>query len=543
MSEGCLSNSRPRPAGEHDVVEEGAQPEDLLRFLGPHGLVTYGRRLSDLAASHPDRTAMIFAPEAGEERHVSWAELDRQSNRVAHALAELGVSQGSTVVVGLPNRPEHQFCCYGAWKLGACVLPMRWDLPVWERDRLLEIANPTAVVSEWPDAGPRVVLPQSLLDGPDAPLDDRVAFPAVAIGTGGSTGRPKIVRTPFPGAAVPGSALGHARQVLGWDAGHVHLIAGPLYHMSPFWMTTLGLFEDQTIVLMDRFDAARVVDLIERHRVNCGTLVPTMLFRILRLPGVNERDFSSVVSILTGGAKCPAWVMRAWIDILGPERVWESYGAAESHGNAYIRGDEWLQHPGSVGRPYETILRICDAEGRELPNGEVGEVFMRRANLPKASFEYVGSPGGKVTEEGLMSVGDLGWVDEDGYLYIADRRDDMIITGGANVYPAEIEAALSEHPDVVDVAVVGLKDDHWGHRVHALIQPADPTSPPPIVDLDGHCRARLARYKIPKSYEFVRTLPRNEAGKIRRSALATVRDENGADALLDPQDGSEESRG
>jgi bile acid-coenzyme A ligase len=188
-----------------------------------------------------------------------------------------------------------------------------------------------------------------------------------------------------------------------------------------------------------------------------------------------------------------------------------------------ITGGDWLEHPGSVGVGGEYEIRIVDEGGRALPAGEIGEIFMRSSTSDEPSFEYVGAPPAARSDDGFTSVGDMGWLDEDGYLFIADRRRDMIVTGGANVFPAEVEAALSEHPEVFDSAVIGVPDDDWGQRVHALIQPRDPAAAPILSELRAHCRARLAPYKVPKSFETVARLPRSEAGKLNRSALATDR--------------------
>jgi bile acid-coenzyme A ligase len=304
--------------------------------------------------------------------------------------------------------------------------------------------------------------------------------------------------------------------------GQVQLIAGPLYHNSPFSWGPIGLFEEHTLVVMERFDAARAVDLIERHRVNFGFLVPTMMKRILDLPGLRREAFASVHAFFHTAAPCPSWLKRAWIDLLGPERLYEAYGATEAVGSTVIRGDEWLEHPGSVGRPQDCDLRILDEDGRDVPAGQVGEIYMRpRAAGP--TYRYLGSPPAAATPDGYVSVGDMGWVDGEGYLYLADRRVDLVIVGGANVYPAEVEAALLQHPQVQDVAVIGLPDADRGKRVHAVIQPRDPQAPPAVDALDAHCRTRLAPYKVPRSYEFLAALPRDESGKIRRSALVAER--------------------
>jgi bile acid-coenzyme A ligase len=247
-----------------------------------------------------------------------------------------------------------------------------------------------------------------------------------------------------------------------------------------------------------------------------------MLLRIARLPGLRDHDLSSIDAILYGGAPIPKWVVQAWFELVGPERFFFSYGGTEGHGLVMTRGDEWLKHEGTVGRPIDCEVRILDEKGNDLPPGEVGEIFLRRSD-PSPSFSYLGASGPEPSVDGFRSFGDLGWLDEDGYLYIADRRVDLVVSGGANVYPAEVETALSEHPGVADVAVIGLPDPEWGRRVHALIEPADRAHPPSPDDLRAHCRARLAGYKVPKSFEIVDRLPRTAAGKINRSALVADR--------------------
>jgi bile acid-coenzyme A ligase len=285
----------------------------------------------------------------------------------------------------------------------------------------------------------------------------------------------------------------------------------------------LALLIGQRTILLERFDAAQVADVIERYRVHCGTLVPTMMFRLARLPGIEGRDFSSIVSIYHGGAACAPWLKRKWIDLIGAEKLYEGFGSTEAVGETLIRGDEWLQHPGSVGRGVYCDIRILGPDREDVPAGVVGEIFMRWKGGPRRTYRYVGQPQAETTPDGFASVGDLGWLDADGYLYVADRRTDMIISGGANIYPAEVEAALLQHPAIGDVAVIGLPDEEWGKRVHAIVVPAGPGDPPTSAALDTHCRSLIARYKVPKSYEFVPELPRNDVGKIRKSDLVAAR--------------------
>ncbi|HEX2038799.1 MAG TPA: AMP-binding protein, partial [Acidimicrobiales bacterium] len=334
---------------------------------------------------------------------------------------------------------------------------------------------------------------------------------------------PKIIVDPTPFEWSPALLAESARAWSGMGEREVQLVVGPFYHNLPFSWAHLGLFLDHHLVVMERFDAARALDLVERHRVTFVPLVPTMMRRMLLVPDVHQRDLSSLKAVFHTAAPCPEPVKRGWIELVGPERVYELYGATEATGTCMIRGDEWLAHPGSVGRPSaDTEVRILDESRRDVPVGEVGEVFMRRLS-GVATYRYVGSPPAATTDEGFVSVGDLGRLDADGYLYLADRRADLVITGGANVYPAEVEAALIAHPGVLDVVVIGLPSEEWGRSVHAVVQPVDPAAPPSEEDLARHCRERLTPYKVPKSFELVAELPRNEAGKVRRSALAAER--------------------
>jgi bile acid-coenzyme A ligase len=249
--------------------------------------------------------------------------------------------------------------------------------------------------------------------------------------------------------------------------------------------------------------------------------VPTMMHRIWRLPAAERTafDVSSLQVVFHMAAPCPWWLKQAWIDWLGGERVLELYGGTEAQAITFITGSEWLEHRGSVGRPLLGEIRVLDVDGSELPPGEVGEVWMRRGAGAPPSYRYVGAQA-RSRPDGWESLGDMGWKDEDGYLYLSDRATDMILVGGANVYPAEIESALEEHPDVRSSCVIGLPDEEYGNLVHAIVQAADPI---PTAELDEFLRARLARYKLPRTYEFVASPLRGDDGKVRRSALRAER--------------------
>jgi bile acid-coenzyme A ligase len=484
------------------------------------GLPSYGSRLRQLAELKPDDLALVFAAEDGSEREISWRELDERSTQVARALAERGLGLGDRLAIGLRNSPEHLFAAFGGWKLGAVVVPLRWDLPEWELARVQQVLQP--MVNLHLEDTSLFARSQSCSTDP---LPDVIAPKARGICSSGSTGTPKIIVVERPGVVNP-ATISNTAAMLESYAPMPHpqlvLVPGPLYHTVGFSATN-HLLAGDSVVLLERFNAPRVVELIENRRVNGMTGATVILQRIARLEDIAERDLSSLLWVQQGAAYLPHWLARKWIDLVGPERFFMSYGMSEGLGLCVIRGDEWLEHPGSVGRPWgATSLRIVGPDGERMPSDEVGEIYM--SSPGGSDFSYLGDAAPPPrTEDGFGTVGDLGWVDEDGFLYIADRQADMIITGGANVFPAEVEAALSEHPLVGDVVVIGLRDPEWGRRVHALVVPTDQA----LLDEDeviGFAKGRLASYKVPKTVEFVSSIPRSEATKVNRNALVVARE-------------------
>lgn len=490
-------------------------------------VVSLGQRIRDLAQADPDREALVFVPRAGAEQRLTHRELDHRSDQVADMLRAHGVGVGDRVAIGLRNCPEHIIATLGAWKTGAGIVTMRYDVPDWERDRLLDVTAPKVILAEREGVSSNgtpvldVAAAQAL---PGLPAPTQLPPQPMAIPTGGSTGASKAVVLPVPGAMAPGSVFGPNYDTFGIPPVERHLVYGPLYHSNPLIMVHAGLFDGQQVILLEGFDGQLLLETIARHRPDFITLVPTVMKRLLDFPGVEQVDWSCFHMVLHGTAPCPAWLKRRWIELVGAERLWEVFASSELVGSIVVRGDEWLTRPGTVGRPTaSTELRILDDQQRELPVGEVGEIYTKIKGVDKPLFDYLGQDRPRVTEDGFVSVGDMGRVDEDGFLFPADRKGDLIISGGANVVPAEVEAALHEHPDVMDVAVIGLPDEEWGQRVHAVVQPRDPASPPKKSDLIAFAKERLASYKAPKSIELVDELPRTEMFKIRRSALAAER--------------------
>jgi bile acid-coenzyme A ligase len=343
----------------------------------------------------------------------------------------------------------------------------------------------------------------------DSPLPEAVSPSWKAASSGGSTGRPKIVVSGQSGL-VPRS---YGAPFL-MEPDDVHIVPGPLYHNAPFSMSFSGLIMGQHLVVLPRFDADAALDAVERHRVTWANFVPTMLQRMLRSDRIATADLSSIRVLWHMAAPCAPWVKEAWIERVGADKVYEMYGGTEGQALTMITGTEWLAHRGSVGRPLVGGVRVLGDQGEDLAPGDVGEIYLRRPDGRPETYRYIGAEAR--TRDGWESLGDLGWLDEDGYLYLSDRRTDLVLSGGANVYPAEVELAVEEHPKVLSCVVVGLPDDDLGQRVHAVVQTADGVLPD---DLEGFLRARLVTYKLPRSYDVVTTPLRDDAGKVRRSAV------------------------
>jgi len=468
-----------------------------------------------LAQADPSRAAITCG-----QQTISRAELEARTNRLARAYRDLGVRQDSFVTIGLPNGIEFLEATLAAWKLGATPQPISSRLPAAERSAIVNLANPSLVVGVEPAETPgRTTIPAGF--EPDESVRSDALPPLVAASfkaptSGGSTGRPKLIVATQAGLweSIEGFAT-----LLRIPANGVHLVTGPLYHNGPFMTSLLALLKGNHIVVMPRFDPVGALTLVQQHRVDWMYAVPTMMHRIWRRPERTKFDVSSLRVVFHMAAPCPMWLKQTWIDWLGAERILELYGGTEAQAITFITGDEWLEHRGSVGRPVLGEMCVLDAQGNELPPGQVGEIWMRRGPDAPPSYKYVGAEA-KSRPGNWESLGDMGWRDGDGYLYLSDRDTDMILVGGANVYPAEIEAALEEHPKVTSSCAIGLPNDDYGNIIHAIVQTAEPVS---IGELDEFLRSRLAKYKLPRSYEFVADALRGDDGKVRRSALRAAR--------------------
>jgi bile acid-coenzyme A ligase len=476
----------------------------------PRGL---GWLLSYQASRDPHRPALTFEGET-----LSRGELDARANRMARALAAEGVGQDDMVGVILPNGFAHHIVSFAIWKLGATPLPLSSKLPDLELWAIVDLAKPKLVVGVAPERLPGVrVLPADFQADPslsDAPLPEMIAKHWKALTSGGSTGRPKIIVS-----AGPATAMAHVTSpTLGIEPDDIMFQPAPIYHNATFAQTNWGLCWGAHVIVAARFDARAWLRIIEQYRVRWAYLVPTMMGRIWQLPEAERlaADLSSIRVAIHMAAPCPPWLKQAWIDWLGPDRIWEVYAGTEGIGGTVIKGGEWLTHKGSVGKP-SGELRILDEDGRDCPTGEVGEIYFRPPGGPGSTYHYIGAE--SRPRDGWESLGDMGRLDEDGYLYLADRRTDMIVSGGANVYPAEIEAALEAHPSVASSAVVGLPHADFGRAPHAIIELRAGAPELSASELAAFLSERLARYKLPYTYEISATPLRDDAGKMRRSAL------------------------
>ena len=477
--------------------------------------ISYARRVTDLAAADPDRVLITCGDES-----ITRGAFESSANRLARDLQARGVGLGDMVTIALPNSIAWFVTAVACWKLGAIPQPVSYRLPPNELQAIVDLADSRLVVGAEAEQVPgRQCLPAGHVPHPsieDGPLPDVTSPAWKAPTSGGSTGRPKLIVSGDPAALDP-----DARPTLGIDPDGCLLMPGPLYHNGPVVWSCTALLAGAQLVVLPRFDAEATLAAIEAHSVDVVYLVPTMMKRIWRLPiEVRERyDVSSLRFVWHLAEPCPPWLKEAWIDWLGADRIWELYAGTEAQAATIINGAEWLEHRGSVGRPAEGTVLITDEAGDELPPGEQGEVWLRSVERTTPSYRYVGAEA-RAREGGWESLGDVGWLDGDGFLYLGDRLTDMILSGGANIYPAEVEAALQEHAGVHSCAVIGLPDDDLGNRVHAIIEADGELDTDEVL---AYLRERLATYKLPRSIEVVSEPLRDDAGKVRRSALRAER--------------------
>jgi long-chain acyl-CoA synthetase len=494
------------------------------------------------AETSPGATAVVTPDGVA----VSTAELLERSHKIEAALARAGLRQGDHVAFLLPNGADIVAAALAVQRTGLYGTPLNCRLTAGEAEYILENSEARGLLASARFAGTAVDIsgrfPDQARIAIDGPIPGFAALGAVAAGpapgldasrcgrlllyTSGTTGTPSGVWRPLADqpAEIEASAESdrwYARfPPLPESHAGPHLVLGPMYHAQPLIIALHALQQGQALVTTDSWDSAQVLELIQRYRITSTAMVPTMFHRLLQLPAAARAgyDCSSLRRVIHAAAPCPVEIKRRMIEWWGP--VLDEYYSATEGGGTALTSAEWLLKPGSVGRPYAGAhIVIVDETGAECGPREVGKVYLRL----QAEFEYYKDPGKTSARrrEGYFAVGDIGFLDEDGYLFLADRESDIIISGGVNIYPAEVEAVLMTHDAVADAAVIGVPDEEWGERVHAVVEPEPATLADAALgeELISYCRARLASFKCPRSVEFRASLPRLESGKLQRVKL------------------------
>ena len=494
------------------------------------------------AALTPDRAAIVMA---GSGETVTYAELEERSNRLAHLFRASGLQVGDHVAILMENHIRYLEVAWAAQRSGLYFTPVNSFLAPEEAAYIIDDcgarvlvttaklgATAAAAVEHTPKLEVRLMI-DGVADGFDSYEQAVAPFPATPISdetegsdmfySSGTTGRPKGVRRPLPDSALGDKPLALRMFIglLGWEPEMTYLSPAPLYHSAPTLGTLCVLRLGGTVVVMEKFDAEAALAATERYRITHAQFVPTMFVRMLKLdPEVRARyDVSSLRHAVHAAAPCPVPVKEAMIDWWGPI-LFEYYAGTEGIGCNAITAEEWLSHKGSVGRAVLGEIHILDDEFNEVPTGDVGTVWFA-GGLP---FEYHNDSEktrASRSPQGYTTLWDMGYLDNEGYLYLTDRASFMIVSGGVNIYPQEIENALTLHPAVSDVAVIGVPNAEFGEEVKAVVEPADPAAVGDALaaELADYCREHLAPFKCPRSFDFIDELPRLPTGKLYKRKL------------------------
>jgi len=490
------------------------------------------------AENDPERAAIIWA-DSGEV--MTFAQLNESSRRLAIYFRAQGLQRGDHIAVLMENLPDYFVVCWAALRSGLYFTPVNWHLTPDEISYVVEDCGAKALITSCMQmktaqaivgTNPRITVRlvaglaqgtfaslQAILDAEPSTTELDECEGQSMFYSSGTTGRPKGIKRPLPdlpwGLVTP--SLQFMCQRYGMSASTIYLCPAPLYHAAPLLWCILAQRVGGTVVLMERFDELLTLQYIESYKVTLAQFVPTMFVRMLNLPEADRRrfDLSSLEMAVHAAAPCPIEVKRKMIDWFGPI-IHEYYSASEGNGVCWVDSKEWLAHPGTVGQSIYGEIHILDDDGNELPVGEVGKICFG-GNEPFAYHNDPEKTASVYSAQGWSTVGDIGHLDANGYLYLSDRRTDLIISGGVNIYPRETEETLLLHPCVLDVAVVGIPNDDFGEEVLAVVELklSEQASKDLASELIEFCRARIAHLKCPKRVEFDR-LPRTETGKMLR---------------------------
>jgi long-chain acyl-CoA synthetase len=530
------------------LTHDGVQGT-FAEHIGTDSEEIMARLITAFAETRADSPALI-----DESGSTTWAELNGRVNRLIHALRHMGLKTGDTFSAYCGNRREYFEVMMAASHAGWRYAPVNWHFTPEELSYVVANSDSKALIADvrfrdaardalerhdFPALLGRIMMGtenppegfepyEGFIAGAssDEPVDQSLGGPMFY--TSGTTGRPKGVRSSMiePGQPLEVLELISAglTDMLRMPREGAALLTGPVYHSAPWAFSFLPLLAGLCVAMRHKFDPAETLELIDRHGVSTLHLVPTQFRRLLQLDDASRQRFdgSSLVSVWHGAAPCPPEVKRAMVDWWGPV-IWEYYGATEGSIVSVCSAQEWLERPGTVGKPVPTVeVRILREDGTQAGPGEEGQIYIK--NLMGTDFEYHKEPEKTAAahlERGVFTFGDVGYLDADGYLYMSDRKIDMIISGGVNIYPAEIEGVLATHPAVHDAAVFGIPNDEFGEEVKAAVELREGYSPSDALagELIAHVREHLAGYKAPKSVDFEDALPRHPTGKLYKRLL------------------------
>lgn len=500
-----------------------------------------GMEIAAVAARDPQRPAIY-----SQYGDMDFDHLNRRVNQVARQMRAVGIGPGDPVALLCGNRPEFIVVRFACHRLGVRLTTVNWHLAPEEIAYIVENCDALALFA---DTRAKQGASQALAEAPALRLnvaiggamdgftnweaslveeDSDIEAPALGsmmLYTSGTTGRPKGVlrKQPDPQKAADMQAILSAVFQFQPDSGtDLALTTGPLYHAGPFNLCmTTPLTSGIGTVLMDKWTPEETLALIEKHRITHTFMVPTMMQRLLELDQATREkaDISSIRFIIHGAAPCSVETKQGMLDWFGPV-IWEMFAGTEGPGTI-VSPQEWLAKPGTVGKPGPGQVRILDEAGAEVPAGEAGQVYL--VNPPDSRFSYYkdAEKTERAVRDGYFTAGDMGYIDEDGYLFLTGRSAEIIISGGVNIYPQEIDDVLAQHPAVLDVACVGAPNEEWGEEVRAIVQlrPGIEGGDDLAAEIVAFCDGRLARQKHPRGVDFIEALPRSEAGKVQRRAL------------------------
>lgn len=487
---------------------------------GISDFVTPGKQLEYISNVKPNETAIIYIDKEDNVKNITWKDLHIYSNKLAWYLIKKGFGKGKVAMVSFPNGIEHILSTLAIWKTGGCYMPVSCKITDTELKKICKIIKPSVsfIDKEMP-CKTEIINIDSIIDickdESEKMPKDVEANPNMISPSGGTTGDFKFIKQNMA-SGMSDEIIKNWFKMSGMEFEQRQLLVGPLFHGAPHTAAFNGLFVGNTIIIPRNLRPEKIVEYIKKYKIEFIQMIPTLMNRIIKLQDFNKEDFKSIKALHHTGGYCSPYLKEKWINTIGAKKVYEMYSMTEAIGITYIRGDDWLNHYGSIGKAFgDSKISIRDEKGNELGPNEVGEIYMTSPDN-YCMTEYINHKPLEVKDGGYRSVGDFGYLDEDGYLYFSDRRSDMLVIGGENVFATEVETVLTSNEKVVDAVVVGIPDEEWGRRLHAIVQKKEEITENELIE---YLKKNLLPYKIPKNFTFVNCIPRGENGKLNRGMV------------------------